>query len=84
MASMDKKKYLKNINKELPIYIHGGSDDPVSNNGVGLNKLLAQYEKIGVKDVKLTIYDGARHEIYNETNYKEAYENTLKFVCDHI
>jgi alpha-beta hydrolase superfamily lysophospholipase len=30
--------------------------------------------------VELTVYDGARHEIFNETNRHEVYRNTLTFI----
>lgn len=80
MASMGKKKSISNINKALPIYIQGGGDDPVSDMGKGLHALKKQYDALGVKDVRLDIYPGARHEIFNEINKKEVYRNTLGFI----
>ena len=80
MASMGKKKYIKNINRELPIYIQGGSMDPVSDMGKGLYALKAQYDALRVNHVELDVYEGARHEIFNELNREEVYQNTLKFI----
>ena len=80
MAQMGKKKNLKNVNLSLPIYIHGGAADPVSNMGKGLYDLEKQYKKLGVKNIKLDVYENDRHEIYNELNRQEVYENTLKFI----
>ena len=45
-----KKKNLKNVNLDLPIYIHGGACDPVSNMGKGLYVLEKQYKQLGVKN----------------------------------
>lgn len=84
MAKMDRRKYINKINKKLPIYIHGGSDDPVSNMSKGLVKLYQQYQKLNVEDVSFDIYQGARHEIYNETNKDEVYKNTINFINNHI
>lgn len=84
MAKMGKERYIKNISLNTPIYVHGGSMDPVSDMGKGLKKLYYQYVDLGVKDVKLDIYDGARHEIYNEINKDEVYKNTLDFINSHI
>lgn len=84
MAKMGKKKYLKNINLDLPIYIHGGACDPVSNMGKGLYDLEKQYKDLGVKDVRLDVYPHDRHEIYNELNRKEVYKNTLDFINELI
>ena len=79
---MGKKKNLKNIDKNLPILIHGGEKDPVSNFKKGLIALYKQYKNLGMYDVDLRIYENDRHEIYNEINKKEVYEKTIEFI-DH-
>ena len=80
MAAMGKKKYTAKINQSLPIYIQGGGDDPVSGMGKGLTALKKQYEDLGIHTVELSIYPGARHEIFNEINKEEVYRNTLSFI----
>lgn len=80
MASMGKSSLLKKINKDLPIYIQGGSMDPVSDMGKGLYSLKQQYDALGIKKVKLDVYPEARHEIFNERNRDEVYHNTLAFI----
>ena len=83
-AVMAKPSELAKIDKDLPIFIHGGSKDPVSELGKGLYALETQYKNLGIKDVTLTVYPEARHEIYNEINKEEVYENTLNFIKAHI
>lgn len=80
MASMAKPKSLERIDRQLPIYIQGGSMDPVSENGKGLYLLKQQYDGLGVTRVKLDVYSGARHEILFECNKEEVYQNTLSFI----
>ncbi len=80
MARMGKKKFTKNIDTSLPIYIQGGSHDPVSDMGKGLYALKKQYEELGMKRVEFDIYEGARHEILNDTCRDKVHENTLKFI----
>jgi len=80
MASMGKPALLAKISKDLPIYIQGGGMDPVSQNGKGLYSLKQQYDALGIKRVKLDVYPGARHEIFNELNRDEVYRNTLNFI----
>lgn len=80
MAAMGRKKYTQRINKSLPIYIQGGGNDPVSGMGKGLTALKNQYDSLGIDRVELTVYPGARHEIFNETNKEEVYRNTLTFI----
>ena len=83
-AVMAKPEELAKIDKDLPIFIHGGSKDPVSELGKGLYALEKQYKDLGVKDVTLTVYPEARHEIYNELNKQEVYENTASFIEAHL
>lgn len=80
MAKMGNPEFIRNVSKELPVYIQGGSMDPVSNMGTGLYALRDQYTALGLSRVELTVYDGARHEIFNETNRMEVYHNTLTFI----
>jgi len=84
LKEMGSKKALTNVNIDIPILIHGGSKDPVSNSGKGLYDLQKQYINLGCKDVTFFIYDEARHEIYNELNKKEVYKNTLDFINNHL
>lgn len=80
MAEMGKAERICNVPKNLPVYIQGGSMDPVSDMGKGLYALRDQYTALGLSRVELDVYDGARHEIFNETNRMEVYQNTLTFI----
>lgn len=80
MAEMGKAKRIRNVPKNLPVYIQGGSMDPVSDMGKGLYALRDQYTALGLSRVELDVYDGARHEIFNETNRMEVYRNTWTFI----
>ena len=67
----------------LPIYIISGSEDPVGNKGKGVKELhdflLPLFEKTSIK-----LVDGARHEVFNETNKHESYLNMIGFIESHI
>lgn len=80
MAEMGKADAVQNVSKDLPVYIQGGSMDPVSDMGKGLYALRDQYTALGLARVELDVYEGARHEIFNETNRMEVYRNTLAFI----
>ena len=68
-----------NISKELPILIAVGSDDPVSNKSVLATKLYNFYNQKGM-NVEYKVYENDRHEILNETNNQEVYEDFLNFI----
>ncbi len=69
-----------NVRKDLPIMIAVGSDDPVSNKSKTAVTLAEMYKDRGIKEVQLNIYKGARHEILNETNKQEVYDDILAFI----
>lgn len=63
----------------LPIFVTSGSMDPVGEYGKGTTKLFDAYVAAG-KKAELKLYEGARHEILNETNRNEVYKNMLAFI----
>lgn len=75
-----KDKNLDKIRKDLPIYIISGDCDPVGKYGEDVKKLYDKYKKIGIKNVDMKLYEGARHEILNEINKKEVYGDVLAFL----
>jgi len=60
------------IAHDLPLLIQIGSEDPLG--GPKSVQLLAEayQERGGLTDVTVEIYEGARHEVYNETNRDEV------------
>lgn len=81
MAKTNKRKNLKTISKKLPILITGGESDAVSNNSKDLMKLYKRYSKFGL-NVNLKIYKNMKHEILNEKNNMEVYEDLLNFFIN--
>lgn len=70
---------VKSVPAEMPILIAIGSDDPVSNKGVLAEKLYKFYLQNGL-NVELKVYPGARHEILNEINRAEVYNDFVAFI----
>lgn len=68
------------IPRNLPIYIIAGSQDPVSDYGRGIKKLEKRYQKIGVEDLEVQLYDGARHELLNEINREEVTTDIIRWL----
>ena len=60
-----------------------GDCDPVGNFGKGTTKLYKKLSKIGIKDVTLKLYKDGRHEMLNETNKQEVFENILEWINSH-
>lgn len=76
-----RKNELEKIDEKLPIVIMSGTADPVGGKDSSLaKKLYSLYkEKLGLC-VELKLYDGARHELHNETCKDEVYNYILDFL----
>ena len=79
-----KEKNLTAIPDTLPILVTAGEADPVGNYGKGPTAVYEQYRKLGIKDVELKLYPECRHEILNELNRKDVYNDILSWVEKHL
>lgn len=75
---------LKKMRRDLPILIASGSDDPVGEMGKAVKTLSAQYEKLGMTNIRVKEYPGARHELLNETNFEEVDRDLLAFLKENV
>lgn len=79
----DKNNFSK-IPKDLPIFIISGAQDPVGDFGKGVTKLYNRYKESGVEDLEMKIYEGARHELINETNRDEVMKDVVDWLEKRI
>jgi len=79
LKSLYTKEYKAKINPDTPIYIYSGADDFVGKQGKGVEKLFNFYKETGVKDVKIRLYEGGRHEMLNEINKEEVFADVLAY-----
>lgn len=73
----------KNIQKtpiDLPLYFIYGSEDPVGNYGQGVDLAVSRYKNSGIKDITVKKFVGGRHEILNELNKEEVFQNILEWM----
>ena len=68
------------IPKTLPILVIQGELDPVGENLVGTRRLVARYQALGVSKIETRYYNGARHELLNETNRDEVTRDVLAWL----
>ena len=47
-----------------------------------MKKLAALYRKVGVQDITMKLYPGARHEVLNEVNREEVFEDILRWLTE--
>ena len=54
--------------------------EPVGEQGRGVIRAYKCFLKAGMKDVTMKLYHGGRHEMLNETNRTEVYEDVLSWL----
>ena len=75
---------LAGIRNDLPILIASGRADPLAGDGELVALLGSRYEAAGVADVTVSVYDGARHEILNETNRDAVTADIIAWIDAHV
>ena len=70
------------MRKDLPVFFIAGGDDPVGSYGKGVRKSADAFRKAGMTDMSLRIYPLGRHEILNEINKDEVYQDVLRWICE--
>ena len=70
---------LAKIPADMPILLTGGSDDPVGGDK-GITQLAMHYAQSGHYDLLVKLYDGGRHEMFNETNRDEFSADVISWI----
>lgn len=78
------KRNITKTRKDFPLLLLTGEQDPVSGYGSQLIALQKIYNRLGFTDTSLTIYAEDRHEILNELNSDEVYQDIFNFLHSHL
>ena len=75
-----KRENLSKMKKDLPVYFMSGDADPVGAYGKGVKKAFESFRKAGMTDVSLRLYPEGRHEMLNELNRNEVFQDILNWL----
>ncbi|WP_186580952.1 alpha/beta hydrolase [Aquibacillus kalidii] len=84
LHSIHQKQNIEKMDKDIPILFISGEQDPVGNRSKGVLKVMEQFNKIGMNHVDQIFYPEARHELLQETNKHEVYQDVLDWLNDQI
>lgn len=84
MKVLAKKSNLCKMKEELPIFFVSGEDDPVGGFGKGIRKVYKQFVDVGMSDVEIKLYRDDRHEILNETDRAQVYEDIALWLKEKM
>lgn len=74
------QEHLSAMKRDLPVLFIAGGDDPVGNYGKGVLQSAEAFRKVGMQDVSCKIYPLGRHEILNEINREEVYQDISSWL----
>lgn len=77
-------KNQQKMDKNVPVLLVSGSDDPVGEMGKGVERTRASLLKAGVRDVTKKIYPGLRHDIFLEDNRSDVYRDIFKWTKEKL
>jgi alpha-beta hydrolase superfamily lysophospholipase len=81
LKEINLRTWFASVPKDLPVYLFSGEDDPVGGYGKGVTEVYERLKDIGIRDLELKLYAGRRHEMLNETNRHEVYEDILAWIA---
>lgn len=64
--------------RDLPVRMIAGDCDPVGEMGKGIKRHYNALQRSGLKDSTLTLFEGGRHEMLNETNAGEVWQTVYQ------
>ena len=80
IAYIQKKETLDAMNRATPILFVAGSADPVGAYGKGVEQAASAFKAHGMEDVTLKLYPMCRHEILNEINNGQIWQEIQEWI----
>lgn len=65
---------------QLPVMFVSGSQDPVGGMAKGVLRCIDAFKRAGLRDVTIKLYPDGRHEMLNERNKDEVYQDILTWL----
>lgn len=84
LTYIEKPAHLEAMKKDLPVFFVAGGDDPVGGYGKGVKRTVSEFKKAGMTDVSCRIYPLCRHEILNEINRQEIFEDIGGWILKKV
>ncbi|MBN1471247.1 MAG: lysophospholipase [Syntrophaceae bacterium] len=84
LGFVNRKENIMKIPKTLPIYLFSGAKDPVGANTKGVIQVYNALKSVGINDVTLKFYADGRHEMLNEINREEVFNDVIAWLNKHV
>ena len=78
------QKNINTMSRTQPVYFMSGDCDPVGDNGKGVERAYKAFCDAGLHDVMIRLYPGGRHEMLNEVNKYDVYQDILSWLKEKV
>ena len=78
------QKNINTMSRTQPVYFMSGDCDPVGDNGKGVERAYKAFCYAGLHDVMIRLYPGGRHEMLNEVNKYDVYQDILSWLKEKV
>ena len=79
LGDCNASEWFNKFPRQLPTLVMSGEQDPVGGFGKGVRYVYDNLKKNGA-NVELKLYEGARHELFNETNREEVFRDLIAWI----
>ena len=76
----EKQENLLKMNKRLPVLFVSGAKDPVGRMSQGVLTCIDAFKRAGMRQISIRIYPEGRHEMLNESNHEEVFQDILSWL----
>ena len=80
----NKMENIQKMQKDMPIFFVSGKEDPVGNLGAGVEMAYKKFRDAGIQDVSMKLYENDRHEILNELDRQDVYQDLYQWFTDRM
>ena len=77
---INRSENLARMPRNLPLFFVSGAEDPVGGYGAGVKKAYDAYDVLGMEDLTWKLYEKDRHEILNELDREQVYEDLYHWM----
>ena len=84
LKEVSSKRWYNTIPASMPIFLISGSMDPIGNYSKGVKEVYKKLKKTGHINTSMKIYEDARHEILNEINREEVFDDIIEWLDSKV
>ena len=74
----------QHVDPQTPVRFFSGDQDPVGSMGAGVRKVEAMFRAAGCREVSVRLYPGGRHEMLNEINRAQVWQDVLDWLEERL